>query len=277
MISYIAPLPIGDAVRVILAPPAGAISWRVLRNTTNVWTDQNDPASGLVYGDGADSFFIDTAGLTNGEVFYYKPFYLAADGVTWSTAPAASATPAATATLIGPDPQSLVRDRLEAALKTAVQAGRLQHVDGFIPCLTAPPTYEGTNFPVVTVHMEIGQPVIQGVGEMITPDYVDPVTGEWTEFEGMIFSVTLKIIAWVVGNGDERIALRREVARALLGNLPVFYAQGLSEVTFSQADIEDLESYNAPVFETVNTMTCFAPLSVDTEYPAISDVTASFT
>jgi hypothetical protein len=271
MISFLQPLPVGDAVRVLLAPPAGALLWRVLRKPTNDISGHADGSAFVVY-EGNDPDVIDTQSLTNGTPYYYKPFYQALD-LSWSTSASLSATPAAILTSEGPDPLETVRERLELGLKAAVTAGTLVQALGYVPVLTAPPTFEGTTFPIVTVHLSNSSPSARGLGEVVTVDLKDPFTGNWSEAEGWLTTVQLKIVSWVVGNADTRIALRKAIAAVLLGNMPVFNALGMSEIEFSQTDVEDLESYNAPVYQTLTDFSCFATLAVDAVTPPIVAVT----
>lgn len=261
MISFLAPLPIGNAVRVILDPPDGAKHVRVLRKTADTISGPADPAAGVVFDGYGEKSFVDITALTNGTTYYYQPFYETAPGV-WVTAASQSATPAQVSNLIGVDPLLLIRDRLEAGLKALVQAGELTHEDGYIPCYTAPPLYESTRFPIVSVHMGTATPAMQGLGEEIFDDFQDPFTGEWTLYEGVIFSVPIKVISWSL-NSDERITLRRAIAKVLLGNLQVFADEGLSQVSFTQTDLEDMESYAAPMFQTYTDFSCQAALAVD--------------
>lgn len=273
MIAFLQPLPIGNAVRVVLAPPSSAVAWRVLRKTVDTWTDQNDATAGIAY-EGDAAYFVDIAALTNGTPYYYKPFYQDEAGA-WSSASSQTATPASTSNLLGIDPLELVRARLEAALKADVVADELQHVDGYIPCLTVPPTYENTNFPVVTVHLQVQDRAISAIGEELASDSYDEDTDTWTEIEGWICQVRINVVAWVVGNGDSRIQLRRRIARALLGNLSVFNDQGMSQISFSQSDVEDLESFAAPVFQTITSLECLAPLAVDAVTGTIHSVSVA--
>ncbi len=144
---------------------------------------------------------------------------------------------------------------------------------GYIPTLTAPPTYEGTIFPIVTAHMDNQDRFASGLGEMVVADRQDPVTGDWTEIEGWLTTVQIRVISWVVANADTRIALRQAIAKVLLANLPIFNAKGLSEVSFAQQDVEDTESYAAPVYQTITSITCLAIIAVDAVSAPIADVT----
>lgn len=275
MISFAAPLPAGNAVSILLAPPADAVAWKVLRKSADTISGEDDPDAATVF-DEDSRFFVDVAALANGTPYYYQPFYRAADG-SWSTAASVSVTPAASAEVRGPDALTLVRERLEAGLKVEVDAGVLKHDLGYIPCFTAPPKFEGVRFPIVTVHLTAQTPSQDAVGQVIASDSYDPIAESWTEYEGTIFSVQLQIVSWVTSNADIRIALRRAIAKVLLANLPVFYDQGLLQVEFSQTDLEDFETYEAEMFQTITNFSCLAPLAVESLAEPIRAVTLDAT
>jgi hypothetical protein len=199
------------------------------------------------------------------------------DGAWVTDAAPVSVTPAATGLIAGPDPQEFVRDRLEWGLKAALDAGLIKHVDGAVPTLSAPPVYEDTQFPIVTVHLASLSQVQHGLGELIAPDVFDQVGGDWLDSEGFLARVQLTIVGWVVGNPDTRIALRKLIGQILLGNLPVFADKGIIEVEWSAVDSEDFESYAAPMYQSVFTFTCLAPVAVSALTAPISDATATGT
>jgi hypothetical protein len=257
MISFAQPLPIGDAVRVILAPIAGTASTRVLRKTTDDIVDQNDPAAAVVF-DGSDPAFIDISSLTNGTPYFYQAFDFDGDA-TWTASPSVSATPAATATVTAADPLELVRSRLAAGLKNEVISGALVNVTGAIPVLTAPPTFEQSRFPMVTVHMGNDTPYARGVGELLAVDVFDG--NSWEASEGWLSDYSLNITGWVL-NPDERIALRKSIKKVLVGNLPVFDEAGMVQISFNQTDTDDFDSYNAPVYMVVGSFNCLSPFVV---------------
>jgi hypothetical protein len=274
MISFLQPLPIGNAVKVLLAPPDGA-SVRVLRKPTDDISGYNDVSAALVYqGDGP--YFVDVATLTNGTPYYYKPFYTLDAGSTWTSDPSQVATPAATAGVGGCDPLSLVRDRLDAGLKAEVAAGRLSanSKGGPIAVLTAPPTFDNVVFPVVTVHLRTDQSSVRGIGESIASDALDPVSTIWTDSEGYLSKVDLDFIVWVSGNADLRIAMRKAVKKVLVGNLAVFDDAGMLQVDVSISDVEDFDTYEAPMFQAVGTLSCLAPYFVTSTSPSITDANA---
>jgi hypothetical protein len=270
MISFVQPLPIGNAVKLLLAPPPTAEKVRVLRKLADTFTGETDGAAGIVY-EGDDNYVLDVNTLVNGTVYYYRPYYF--DGTAWSAGLTASATPAATANRRGPDPLSLVRDRLEAGLKAEVAAGRLKHEQQYIPCLTAPPTFDGTAFPVVTVHLRNDASTGRALGEVLFDDVYDPVALEWGSSEGWLSRIQIDVIGWVVGNADTRIALRKAIQKVIIGNLSVFDQAGMVEIDFSQSDIEDFETYNAPMYQTMGSFSCMAPAVVEALDAPIDDVT----
>lgn len=273
MIAFLQPLPIGNAVKVLLHLPAGCKRVRVLRKLTDTIATWNDANSAVVF-DGLDADLVDCQTLKNGTAYFYRPFYLVGDA--WEAADSASVTPAATARAIGPDPLTLVRDRLEAGLKAEVVAQRLHHKQGYIPCFTGPPTFEGTEFPIVTVKVSSDNSNTRALGDLIAVDVLDEATGLWTESEGALFRVSLEIGSFVVGNADIRNNLRLAIKKVIIGNYELFAAKGLSEVNFSQADVEDLgETYGAPMYMTMGSFDCIAPFAVEHDVSSIEDVTVT--
>ncbi len=271
MIAFLQPLPVGNAVRCLLAPDAAALKTRVLRKLADTFAGASDPDAAIVY-EGDERHFIDTAALENGTAYFYKAYDLI--GVTWTASASHSVTPQATANLLGPNVLTFVLERLAAGLKVEVAAGRLKHANGSVPCLTAPPAFEGTRWPVVSIHLSNDAAAMRGVGEVIASDTFDAGSDEWRELEGWLARVQLTVIAWSL-NSDERNLLRLAVKKVLLANLTVFEAAGISQVEFSQSDTEDMESHAAPVYSTICSLTCLAPVAVDALFAPIADAAAT--
>lgn len=267
MISFLQPLPIGEAVRCLLAPTAGSELTRVLRKTSDDISSATDPAAAVVF-EGDERSFVDTTALVNGTPYFYRAFDKV--GADWVASPSATATPAATAELMGPDALVLVRERFASGLKAEVAAGRLQHESGSIPTLTAPPLFENTRWPVFSVHFASGDPAERGIGEMIALDEFDD--GEWLESEGWLRQTQIRVVGFSL-NPDERNLLRRTAEKILLGNLPIFAAAGLTQISVNQQDVDDMETFSAPVYSTVAALTCLAPAAVQARTAPISDVT----
>jgi hypothetical protein len=266
MISLIQPLAAGNALRVFLQPPAGAASWRLLRKVADTFAGEADPDALLVY-EGSDNVTLDITGLTNGTLYYYRPYYLF--DATWVAGPTATATPNATYQQLGADVLSLVRERLDLGLQEELRRGTLLHDQGHIKVLTAPPTFEDTVWPVVTVHLGSEGPAERAIGEMIEVDEFS--ADSWTEKEGWLARTQLNIMGWSE-NPDERIELRRALLRIVQANLPVFDFAGMVEIEFSQQDMEDFATFVVPVYQVLCTFSCLAPAQVGASVGAIKEV-----
>jgi len=272
MIIQATPLAVGNAVQIFLQAPDTATHWRVLRNTTGVFPAFNDPASVLVQdGEVTDpSQFIDASNLINGTVYHYQVFNW--DGAAWSTdGDPVSVTPATTYQDDSVDAQSIVLDRLKVGIAAEVARTALKPVAGSISVLSAPPVFENTSFPVISVHLQSETPTNRAIGEEIANDELDSSTSLYDSHEGWAAKTQLQIVGWSL-NADERVALRKASRRIILANLAVFDNALLYQIEFSQQDIEDFASYSAPVYETVGTFSCMTPLSVNVPTGPIADV-----
>ena len=277
MIAYAAPLPVGNAAKLIVALPAGALKVRVLRKAADTFSGVDDPQAAPIY-DGVDGVAIDTSTLANGVPYYYKAF-ATSDGSTWAAGETVSVTPACSQVQASPDVLTLVRERIEAGLKAECAANRLPLNDKGRPpqVFTAPPQVENVAYPAVTVHLRSDSSGQRAIGEIIAADVFDAIGGDWTASEGSLCAVTLDIVGWVQGNSDTRSLLRQALKRILWGNLEVFDAAGLLAPEFSFADVEDLESFGTPMFQVMATMTCVAPFNLTHTDPAIADVSVGAT
>jgi hypothetical protein len=269
MISFVVALPIGNALKVFLAPPSGALSWRILRNGTGTFAGEADPAAFVAY-EGDENYAVDVTGLQNGVAMYYCAFYW--DGVEWTASNVATATPNATYVDYSVDALSLFRDRLAAGLSVEVARGTLRPATGAIPVLTAPPQYEDSRWPMVSVHLTSESPSERVLGEQFLADSFDEAANQWTESEGWLASVQIAVIGWTQ-NPDERIALRKAIRRIVIGNLPVFDSAGMVQPEFSMQDVDAVSGeYPAPVYQAAGTFTCMAPVVVGDQVDPIVDV-----
>lgn len=273
MISLIQPLPAGNALRIFREVPAGASQYRLLRKVSNTFSGQDDPDA-LVVSTNGDRAVVDLEGLNNGTLYYYRPYYFV--GGSWGADVTVSATPAASYTDRGGDVLTLVRERLDLGLQVELVRGALTHEQGHIQVLTAPPIFEETVFPVVTVHLQNEQPAERGLGEMPVDDMFDAEAGAWVETEGWLARVQLTIMGWSI-NPDERIELRKALRRLVVANLPIFDFAGMTEVEFSQQDTEDFGSYTVPVYQAMCTLTCLAPVMVSSNVGLINEVITTTT
>lgn len=267
-------MPVGNAVRGLLHAPQGAGDRKVLRKKLPDFTGHDDAEATVAWSSRDGSSFMDIQSLKTGETYYYKPYYLV--GADWVSDGAESVLVSAAITAHGVDPLEVVRKRLEHGLRNEVAAGRINHVNGVVPCLTSPPQYEGTSFPIVTVHLDRDAMAQRGVGELVEVDYQN-ADGDWVEGEGYVSGVNLRIILWVAQNSDLRVKVRNAVKTVLTANLPVFSGVGMDQVEFSMTDVEDMESYAVPMFQTIITFNCIATFIVSNTVGAVDDVVVGVT
>lgn len=267
MINLIQLLPIGNALRVFLTPPDGSIQWRLLRRTDDNFVDENDPGAVLVLDTGTDKVILDVEKLINGTLYYYRAYYY--DGNAWTASVSMAAMPDTTYEDHGVDVLTILIDRLTLGLEAEILQQKLFPNSGKIKVFNAPPQFEDTKFPVVTVHIDKDAPGERFVGEVIASDVFS--NNVWTEAEGWLARWSLSIIGWAM-NPDERIALRKSIKRILLANLPVFDGLDMDLVEFDFSDSEDLTSYPAPIYQVNTQFSCLAPAYVTATTSAITDV-----
>ena len=268
---YVSPLAIGNALSIEFVEPYGTEMVRLLRNQTGVFAGPYDPASTLVYADAdVDTAAYDSSGLKNGQTYSYQAYYWLSGA--WVPDTVATGIPGVSLIDASVDALSIVLNRLTTGMQNEVASGALvAGKSGVIAVLSAPPIYEETSFPLVTVQQRIEERAVSAIGESIGTDAVDESTGNWSATEGWLANTVLTVTGWTL-NPDVRIALRKALRRQVLGNLQVFYSYGLREVEFSQSDADELESYNAPIYQTVGTFKCLAPLIVGDTLPPITEV-----
>lgn len=271
MIAIIQSLPAGNALRVFLEVPAGASKLRLLRKVSDTFTGHDDPSAFLAC-DALEPNTLDFAGLVNGTLYYYRPYYFI--NGSWEAGTTVSATPAATYEEKSGDVLSIVRERLDLGLQAEVARGTLTHDEGHIRVLTAPPIFDEISWPLVTVHLTNEAPAERAVGEMAFADEFDG--DNWNESEGWIARVSLTIMGWSL-NPDERIELRKALRRIMLANMALFDFTGMVEIEFSQQDTEDFGSYSAPVYQALCTFSCLAAVAVGSKVGAIEEVNTTIT
>lgn len=272
MILLSQPLPCGNATRLLIKP--ASLRWRLLRRDLDpAFSGHDDPDALIVRENTADRLVVDDYMLANGQVVHYR-LYSEVDGV-WVGSAVATVVPDASYAELTWDALMVVRDRLEHGLGVEVERGALSHEQGAIPVLTAPPVYEDTLWPVVTVHLENEGPAERGLGEVIgAGEDLDMGLAEaagGAEVEGWLARVSITVMGWSL-NPDERVTLRKALRRIVLANLPVFDAQGMVQVEFSQQDAEDFQSYSAPVYQVRCTFSCLVPVAVSGRYERVQAV-----
>jgi hypothetical protein len=271
MISMIQSLAIGNALRLFIQPPAGAVRWRLLRKGADNFSGVDDETALVAY-EGNDLVVVDHQALPNEQMAFYRPFY-ADDQGAWIAGPTAHGTPAAIYADQCTDVLSIVRERLESGLKVEIQRGELQNELGYVQVFTSPPLMDtNIEFPCVSLHMESEAPGERAIGEDAFGDQFDAIGFGWDEAEGWLANVRLQIIGWSY-NPDERLNLRKAIRRIIIGNLPVFASEGMQQVNLEQSDAEELTgAFGAPMFQVMNTFSCVAPVRVGSQVPAVRDV-----
>lgn len=269
MIYFARPSPAGNAVQVLLAPPATALKWRLLRKASDTFAGASDPEAAVVIESRSEKAITDTEALVNGQLYYYRAFYW--DGLVWNATATVSVTPGLGLIDVGVDPLLYVRQRLDDGLRGMVARGDLRHARNHIQVLAALPSIDDVVMPVVTVTMDGEAPAEYGIGDGISPGEFDDVAFEWTDFDGCLVRSTIGIAGWAM-NVEERSMLRRAIRTLMLGNMSVFESAGMHNCDFSQRDEDDIATYNAPVFITRGTFTCLTAAAAAHVVDAIREV-----
>lgn len=280
-ITFLNTLPIGHAVELTVAVPAGMLGWHVRRRLDDQFPADPLDMSGctLIHAEEralpdfkmAATSLLDDADIQHGIPYHYQA--CGYDGQSWTASTVRSLIPQGRALAQGPDPLTLLRERLRVGLDDAVAAGWLRPTTGRIPVLTAPPQADTTAWPLVTLYLETDAAAERYIGEQVAMDRRTP-SGVWLETEGWLSRTEIRVIGWSQ-NPDERMALRLVLKRLILGNLPVFAAHGLLTPDWSQQDSEDFQSYAAPVYQTVGSFSCLFATTLSAPASAISSITAS--
>lgn len=255
------PLHVGNALRLFIEPPAGAVRWKVLRKGSNTFSSHDD-ASAVVAYEGDERVIVDSAFLQNQVMAFYRPFYTS-DGLVWTAGPTASGTPDAIYEDMSVDVLSVLRQRIESGLLVECQRGNFATELGYIQVYTASPSLErDLAMPLVTVHLENEEPGERFVGEDMIGDQFDEIGGDWSESEGWLANVSVTLIGWSL-NSDERLELRKAIRRIVVANLPVFADEGWQQCSLSQQDIDAVNGeYPAHIYQVMSTFTCLAPVRV---------------
>jgi hypothetical protein len=274
MITYIASLAAGNAIQVFLDLPEDTTRVRVLRKRADTIAAADDAGANVVF-DGLDVQFIDTALLVNGTQYFYRPFYLIGDA--WVPAPSRAITPTAGFADLAADVLDVVQQRLDAGLAVFVAKGQILSPQNHIPVLLATPEFENCSFPFVSVHMQGDGQSDRFIGESLGADALMGIGDdlEVASTEGWLSRYQILVIAWCT-NGDVRNLLRKALKAVVIANLPIFEAAGMSLIEPNFSDIDDMNTYSAPMYQTTCTITCIAPAAVETRAPVVTDVEADF-
>ena len=262
-------VPAGNALRVFMQPPDGTTSIKLLRKVSDTFTGHSDPDA-FVVSQTQELSVVDDGGLVNGVTYYYRAYYYNLALASWQQSNSQSMAPAYNYSDATPDVMSVVAQRIAEGLRIEIERGTLVHADGAIPVFTAPPAYGAASWPIVSVHLEDEDQSQRFLGEQMgNPEVLDD--GTWEDAEGWMAGVKLAVIAWSL-NSDERVELRKALRRIVMANLPVFEAHGFINIGFSQRDMEDFEHYNAPVYQSMCSFSCLAPVAITTDTGVIREV-----
>ncbi len=269
MIQLIEPLASGNALRVFIAPAATAVSWRVLRKTDASFTGPADPAATLIADASTDTVYTDTGALVNGTPYYYMAYYTDASG-TVTAESIGSAIPGYGLVDQSVDVMSIVRERIRSGLASEIARNTIAaSKTGAIDVLNAPPQWERTAWPVVTVHLNDESSSERALGEELYPDTQDG--SKWEQYEGWLSRYRIGIVIWSL-NPAERIALRKAIKRIIIGNLTIWDSYGIVMPDLTFSDSEHLSEFPAPVYASSGTFMCLAPSAVSEETDEITAV-----
>lgn len=268
---FVESLAAGNAVRFVVRPPSDVTSFRLLRRTTGSFTGHDDAGAVVVADRPIEDWerrnltVVDRFGLANGTPYNYRIYYDADNARYEDTA----ATPAADYQDGSQDVLALLMERLRLGLVVEVGRGTLLPKTGSVGVQNAPPLWDATPLPVVTIHLANAAMEDRGLGEILGPD-VETET-EYFDGEGSLARVSITVVGWSL-NPDERIVLRRAIRRILNANLPVFEDAGMALVDWSQRDQEDMQSYNVPVYQVVTEFSCLVPEWIESSAGKVDDV-----
>lgn len=271
MITVIRPLAAGNALRLFLEPPVGAVQWRVLRKGSDSFTGPVDDYAVIAY-EGDDRSFVDAYALNNDVPVFYRPYYYVSG--QWVAGETRTGTPAATYKDHSTDTVYFLRERLERGLQVECQRGNFQPEQGYIPVYSAPPSLEqNIPFPLVTVQLEHEAPLERSLGEDLIGD--DFGIDGWEDSEGWLSGVRVSVVGWSL-NSDERIDLRKAIRRIIVANLPVLDGLGFQQVDLTLTDLDAVsgEYGNSNVYQVLGSFSCIAPVRVSHPVSTITDVTS---
>lgn len=266
MVMSIHPLPVGNALKLRLSPPVGAVGWRVLRKDSDTFSGPNDPAALVVY-QGNDQTIIDHQFLRNGLPVFYRPYYIVDD--QYVAGEVGNGIPQSSYEDTTQDALDILRERLEFGLLNEVQRGVLKVDAGFVQVMTAPPPIDNNlRLPVVSLHLEQDEPDERFIGDEFDGIGEDTLSGDVLYGTGWINSVRISVVGWSL-NPDERNVLRQAIRRVIIANLEVFASHGIDHVAFSQSNNELLGGeQGSNLYLCEGTFTCVGPVSVVERRPA---------
>lgn len=246
-------MPVGNAVRLELSPADGIVYSKVLRKASLPFTGANDAGATVIAAATFETELLDLA-PNNGTLYYYKDYGWNGSAFVDDGEDPVSVTPAATYIPGGPDVRDVIKQRIEIGLKQEIARGLLvirPHAgaaSATVEVLTAPPVFDESKWPVVSVHLQADASTDRSVA--------DELTGN--EDEGWLSTYTVNVTAWSM-NPQERHLLHKAVKRLLQANAAVFAMLGINELDVRAEDVDYVSGeYAAPVYCSSFTLTCKA-------------------
>lgn len=272
------PLPAGNAARLYLTPPLGALHWRVLRmEGTNTNIPTHDYRQAVVVADHADErSILDFTGLLNDQPYTWRAFYQQSNG-EWLPSEPVTATPRAIYQEGGTDLQDFLRERIGLGLAVEIKRGTLKPKDGRIRVITAP--FVGTEdpkLPAVSVHFDNGRPSDRFIGDTMG---IGADSGGHLDSDGFLSRQNLTISV-CSENADERRAIRQALLRILEANLEVMAGAGIMLPEWAWADMEampDAQKGGVPLFYANFSFSAVAPTVVLHQMAALRDTLVAVT
>lgn len=266
MIRYAHPLCSGHAIHVVLQPPPGAVSMRLLRRWDAEFIGWDDPEAFLVQSSAPCAGVTDWRGLIDDVPVYYCAYYRVSD--QWQASAVVTATPVAQVYLPHPEALDVLRERIEQGLNALVQADVLRHPSGAFSVLTAPPQIEQATFPVVSIQMQSDSPEMQFIGADVTEAFHQPDGAGVQAFSGYLSRVQLQVGIMSL-NPDERRLLRRAIQEQLVRDVPVLEQAGVQALEMTFNDDEDFVSFDAPLYRSIGHLSCLSMTRVYESLPEL--------
>lgn len=246
MIKHAISYPVGNAIGLVLEDDGeDSLQIRVLRRDSDAFTGPDDLSAKIVYQGPLLSVAVDLTAI-NGQAYFYKLYLHDGSDFADNDDDAVAGMAQSIYEDGGPDPRAIVRARLSDGFKQEILRGLLKikaQPDNSmaVSVLNAPPVFETTKWPVVSVHERNDGPSERGIGEEVQPDVAETA-------EGWLARYTLDVVAWSQ-NPDERHALGRSLRRILQANMPVFAGLGLTRIEVNGQDADFVSGeYTAPVY-----------------------------
>lgn len=263
MIIFIENVGPGSAIRIIVNPETGTgiVRVKIIRNTTGVFIGPTDSNSELVDDRSVNSKesqygFVDINNLEDGTRYYYACYQY--NGTSWIASNAKSIISERTMYTVGEDPYLNIISRVDLGLKGEIKDKTYISSTGEVPVVTIPPDRNFTNFPTVSIKVVSDEAADWSISNVIIPDkYLSP---DWEESVGYFGRMVMEIRGWC-NNADNRISLRQSLRRIVQSNLPVWGELGLFNITWSQRDSENYNTFNTPVYSTIGSISFYYVIS----------------